>query len=319
LLVNHKIEATLDPGAIDWVRSQSNVQRIVTYRVTTTEIGGKLTGLLGTDVPQLLAAGSLPVKGKIAGPSFDPKSDCLISEPLAGRVHLGVGDSLALPTPSGQRNLRIAGIYYDFGAERGQVMLDRATYADLFHDDTITSLHVTLRPGSDRQKIAGQWMRVLRDKYPVVVSSFGQIQTEVMTVFDRTFMVTSVLSLLAGGVAFCGLAGSLLAVALARRRDYSILTAIGMSGRQTLLWVVAQGLVLAWTSAFVASIGGTVLAFVLSGVIQYRSFGWSIPTEAQPRYWVETFVLATVAALVATIYPVVRLRSIPPAGNLREE
>ena len=67
-----------------------------------------------------------------------------------------------------------------------------------------------------------------------------------LTVFDRTFKVTDVLTWLAGGVAFCGLAGSLLALALARQRDYSVLAAVGMSGRQTAAWVVGQGLLIAW-------------------------------------------------------------------------
>jgi putative ABC transport system permease protein len=138
-------------------------------------------------------------------------------------------------------------------------------------------------------------------------------------VFDRTFKVTDVLSWLAGGVAFCGLAGSLLALSLARQRDYSVLAAVGMSARQTAAWVFGQGVIIAWTSAAVAAVAGTVLAYVLSYVIQYRSFGWSIPTSPQPRFWVESFALATVAAAIAAVYPVYRLRKTPPAASLRQE
>jgi putative ABC transport system permease protein len=58
---------------------------------------------------------------------------------------------------------------------------------------------------------------------------------------------------------------------------------------------------------------------VLSYVIQYRSFGWSIPTGPHPRYWIEAFVTATIAALVASIYPIIRLRHQPPAQGLRQE
>jgi putative ABC transport system permease protein len=145
------------------------------------------------------------------------------------------------------------------------------------------------------------------------------VKTEVMAVFDRTFAVTDVLSWLAGGVAFCGLAGSLLALSLARRRDYSLLAAVGMSAKQTTTWVLTQGLLIALTSAAVAAVAGTLLAYVLSYVIQYRSFGWSIPTTPQPRFWLESLILATLAAVVATIYPVYRLRKVPPADALRQE
>jgi putative ABC transport system permease protein len=140
-----------------------------------------------------------------------------------------------------------------------------------------------------------------------------------MAMFDRTFAVTEVLTWLAGGVAFCGLAGSLLALALARQRDYSVLAAVGMTGRQTIAWVLGQGVIIAWIAAIIASVAGTVLAYVLAYVIQYRSFGWSIPTSAQPRFWLQNLALATVAAAVATIYPAIRLRRTPPASALRHE
>jgi putative ABC transport system permease protein len=322
LLVNHKIDATLDPRIEPWVRSQPEVQRIVAGRSVTTQYAGKPTMLVGTDVAELLSdtggRKSLPIKSKIAAP-FDPADDVLISEPLAGRARVGAGGSIELQSPTGPHRFTVYAVFFDFGSERGQVMLDRRTYAADWKDPSISSLHVRLRPGLDPEQVAGRWDQALRANYPVVAHSFAHVKTEVLAVFDRTFKVTRVLSWLAGGVAFCGLAGSLLALALARQRDYSVLAAIGMSGRQTALWVLAQGLLIAWSAAAVASVAGSVLAYVLAYVIQYRSFGWSIPTTPQPRFWLEIFLLATVAALLAVVYPAHRLRSAPPAMNLRQE
>jgi putative ABC transport system permease protein len=198
-------------------------------------------------------------------------------------------------------------------------MLDRPTFAADFSDNRVNSLHVTLHPGIDRAATAALWSPILRAQYPVIVDTFDTVKTHAMTVFDRTFKVTVVLTWLSGGVAFCGLAGSLLALALARQRDYSILTAIGMSGKQTAAWVLSQGMLIAWSSALVAPLAGTVLAYILAYVIQYRSFGWSIPTHPEPKFWLQNFYLATTAALMAAIYPIHRLRSSPPAANLRPE
>jgi putative ABC transport system permease protein len=167
--------------------------------------------------------------------------------------------------------------------------------------------------------VARAWAAYLRPLYPVVVDTLDDIKVQAMTVFDRTFRVTVVLTWLSGGVAFCGLAGSLLSLALARRRDYGLLAAVGMTGRQLAAWVLAQGLLIAWASALVAAVAGTVLAYVLAYVIQYRSFGWSIPTHAHPRFWAENVAMATVAAVAAAVYPIVRLRATPPAADLRVE
>jgi putative ABC transport system permease protein len=318
LLVNHKVDATLDPRVEQWVRAQPETRRIVEYRARTVELAGKPVMLVGTNVRDVLS--TMAIKNLLTDArEFDPKTDAMISEPLAGRTKLGPGGTLEMRTPTGQRRFRVFGVFYDFGSERGQVMLDRATFAGAWGDDTINSLHVTLSSGSEPEQIAGRWSSELRHEFPVVASSFGQVRGEVLTVFDRTFKITEVLTWLAGGVAFCGLAGSLLALALARQRDYSLLAAVGMSGRQTAIWVLGQGVLIAWVSAAVACVSGTLLAYVLAYVIQYRSFGWSIPASPQPRFWAEDLVLATVAAMVAAVYPVYRLRKLPPAVSLRQE
>jgi putative ABC transport system permease protein len=222
-------------------------------------------------------------------------------------------------SPTGPQTFHAFGIFYDFGTERGQMMLARSTFAVDWQDDRLNSLQIELNPGTDRRNISRQWAAILRPQYPVVVDSFDDIKTQAMTVFDRTFQVTVVLTWLSGGVAFCGLAGSLLALALARQKDYSVLTALGMSGKQLAGWVLGQGVLIAGASAIVAPFAGTILAYVLAYVIQYRSFGWSIPTTPQPRFWMENLLLAIAAALIAAIYPIYRLRSSAPAGSLRSE
>ena len=318
LLVNHKVEATIDPGVRAWVAAQPETARIVEIRSVTAAIAGRPTLLVGTDVGHLLA-NDFPIKSAERGRSFDPRTDLLISEPLSGRTKWAAGDTIELDTPTGRKPFHVYAVFYDFGNERGQIMLDRRTYAAAWDDDALTSIHVRITPGAVPEGVAPRWAAELRPRFPVVVNSYSGVKTEVMKVFDRTFKVTDVLTWLAGGVAFCGLAGSLLALSLARRRDYSVLAAIGMSARQTAVWVVAQGLLIAVVSAGVAAVAGTALAYVLSYVIQYRSFGWSIPTSPQPRFWVEALALAVAAAGVAAVYPVYRLRRTPPAESLRQE
>jgi putative ABC transport system permease protein len=318
LLLYHKVDATLDPKVEDWVRRRPQVARINQYRSIDVPIGGKPTMLVGTDVDEVLK--TLPMKSLAdAKSAFDPSNDALVSEPLAGRIHLSAGDTFEIQSPTGPHRFHVFGIFFDFGTERGQVMLARPNFVADWKDDRLNSLQITLNPGINRTELAREWSAKLRPDFPVVVDSFDGIKSQAMTVFDRTFKVTVVLTWLSGGVAFCGLAGSLLALALARQRDYSVLTALGMSGRQLSGWVLGQGILIAGASAIVAPIAGTVLAYVLAYVIQYRSFGWSIPTTPQPRFWIENFLLAIAAALAAAVYPIYRLRSSPPAGSLRVE
>ncbi len=166
--------------------------------------------------------------------------------------------------------------------------------------------------------MAGRWQQGLSGK-AVVVRSFVGLKSDILGIFDRTFKVTDVLAWLAGGIAFCGLAGALIALSLARAKEYAILTSLGMSQRQTAIWLLAEGLLIALTAAAVAIVAGTVLAYILADVIQYRSFGWSIPTALRPRFWLSTCVLATLAALLASVYPLRMLKKMRPARSLRQE
>ena len=318
LLVRHKIDATLDPRVPEFFLSQPQVQRVVQYRLRQVALDRKSAMLMGADVRPVIK--TLPMKQLLASAdAFDPGADALISEPLAGRLHLSLGDSLNFSTPTGPRAFRVFGVFYDFGNERGSVMIDRATYAADWRDLRVTSLYVTLKPGEDATALAATWSAQLRRDYPVVVNTSRTVRGEVLQIFDQTFAVTEVLTWLAGGVAFCGLAGSLLALTLSRQREYSVLAAIGMTDRQISVWIVTQGLIIATSAAVVASAAGTLLAFVLAFVIQYRSFGWSIPTQPQPRFWLQNLALALLAAVVAAIYPVIRARRLAPAGGLRYE
>lgn len=314
LQINHKADATLDPGVAEWILRQPLARRVVANRLATISLGGKPTLVTATNVAATLER--LPIKSHLSIP-FDPLKDILISEPLAGRLKLSAGDSLQLETPSGNQTFLIHDVFFDFGNERGQIILELPVYASLWHDERINSLHVNLPTGTDRQAVARTWAQSLQREYPVVVNSFDGVKSEALRVFDRTFAITVVLTWLSGAVAFCGLTGSLLALSLARRKDYSILAAVGMSGSQTAAWVVGQGLLIAIVSALIAPLSGTLLADVLANVIQYRSFGWSIPTHPQPAFWTQNLWLACAAAIVAAIYPIYRLKQSPPAVSLR--
>ncbi len=46
-----------------------------------------------------------------------------MSEQLARRTGLGVGDRLALPAPGGAWDVAVAGVYPDYGNPEGQVMV----------------------------------------------------------------------------------------------------------------------------------------------------------------------------------------------------
>jgi putative ABC transport system permease protein len=64
---------------------------------------------------------------------------------------------------------------------------------------------------------------------------------------------------------------------------------------------------------------GLALAAGLIFVVNRRSFGWSMDLQIFPIVLMEAVALAVVAALLAGIYPAIRMAMSSPAEALREE
>jgi putative ABC transport system permease protein len=62
-----------------------------------------------------------------------------------------------------------------------------------------------------------------------------------------------------------------------------------------------------------------VLAWILVFIINRRSFGWTLQMHLEPAPFVQAFVLAVTAALLAAIYPAWRLSRMQAAEALRGE
>src|SRR5258708_35598935 len=104
-----------------------------------------------------------------------------------------------------------------------------------------------------------------------------------MRIFERTFVITRVLYLLAAGVAAVGLVSALLAWELERSRELAILRALGLTPRGTALLVLAQTTFMGVAALLAAIPAGLLTALGLTGVINRPAFGWPIHRHLTPR------------------------------------
>jgi putative ABC transport system permease protein len=159
----------------------------------------------------------------------------------------------------------------------------------------------------------------LAGRAELLVSSNRGLRENALVVFDRTFAITVALQLLATVVAFIGIFSTLMSLQLERIREIGVLRATGMTRRQ--LWRLSlweTGLVGA-TAGLLAMPTGFVLALILIYIINLRSFGWTLEMRLLPEEFVQAFLVALVAALLAGIYPAWRIGQTQPAAALRSE
>jgi putative ABC transport system permease protein len=243
----------------------------------------------------------------------------LVSEPFAFRHRLPErGASVELLTDRGPKVFPVAGVFYDYATESGLVLISRNVYQRHWDDRAVSSLGVYVAEGHAIDDVVGD-LRAALSGTALMVTSHRALRTRALEVFDRTFAVTQALRLLAIGVAFIGVWSALLALQIERTRELATLEVLGLSQGQS--W----GLTLLETGLMGAVAGllslpmGWILAFILVNVINVRSFGWTMRLEADPWLFAQALAVSIVAAVLASVYPMVRLRRRPLAAALRSE
>ncbi|MBK1618306.1 hypothetical protein CKO42_07595 [Lamprobacter modestohalophilus] len=244
----------------------------------------------------------------------------LISQPLAYRRQLQVGDDLELFTTSGWQSFEIGAIFQDYGSDSGTLILPRSLYAEKWDDPAVSSFGISLADEADADAVSQQVETLLAQlDITTSVQTNRAIRELSLDIFDQTFTITKVLRLLAIGVAFVGILSALMALELERARDYAVLRATGMTRGQLRALILIQTSAMGLAAGLFAIPLGLAMGDLLISVINLRSFGWTMPMQVQPQTLISGLVLAWLAAIFAGIYPAIRAARAVPARALREE
>lgn len=311
----------LQAATLAALRVTPGVAAVSTYRRVTIDLSGRPIQLVAVELAPAAQAGYHLIDGNPAEAwrAFQTGESVLISEPLAYRQRLGVGDSLTLATAEGQRKFAVAGVYLDYGSEHGRILLHRPSYQRYWHDAEIASAAVFAVEGENLATLRERLQERLGRLQPLMIRPNRDIQNRTLEIFDRTFTITNVLRLLAILVAVVGVLSALSALQLERAREFAVLRATGMTAREIGGLVSLQTGFMGMIAGLLAVPVGLLLAAVLIFVINRRAFGWSLPFQVDSWLLLETVGLAIGAALLAGLYPIWRMARARPADALRTE
>ncbi|MBX3049688.1 MAG: ABC transporter permease [Anaerolineales bacterium] len=241
----------------------------------------------------------------------------MISEPLANRLELGMGDVIELQTPGGLRAFPIAAVFRDYTSSRGNVTMWQPQYQTIWNDPSISAFSLLLETGTDPEAVVEELRQAFNATQFLNIRSNAGLRAETLEVFDRTFLISSALELITTAVAFVGVLSAMLALLLEKQRQMGVLKAIGMSLRQlwglTLLETGLMGLV----AGLLALPTGYFVAQILLQIINKRSFGWALDLRLTPQPFVEALLIAVAAALLAGLYPAHRASQRSAADAMR--
>lgn len=319
--ISSRAEGSLDAGVVARLSAVSGVAGRSTYRSTELITADGLLRLVALDLHPRgeRAFRFLQGDAPTAFTAFRTGGAVLVSEPYAYRNDVAVGDSIRLDTDVGEAALSVAGVFRDYGSERGVVMMARSTWDGLFDDDRITSLGFFLEEGVEVEGVVSAMQAAAGPGQAVVVRSNSALREASLEVFDRTFAITAVLRALAFVVAFIGVLSALMALQLERSRELGVLRANGLTPAQVWTMVTTQTGLVGLIAGLLAVPVGLLLAVVMIEVVNRRSFGWTLDMQVGGDLLLQAVGLALTGALLAGLYPAWKMARTSPALALREE
>ncbi len=320
-LISSRAQGTLAPGLVTRLTTAPGVAGFSTYREAMLETGEGPVRIVALQLdPRGEAAFSFRAGGGERGfNAFRSGGGVFLSEPLAYRRRLSVGDSIRLPTDGGEMAFPVVGIFYDYGSERGVIMMSRGTYEGRWRDRGITSLGLFLEDGAQVDPTVLELRSLAGTDQLLEIRSNRTLKEASLDIFDRTFQITGVLRLLALLVAFIGVLSALMALQFERARELGVLRANGLTPGQVWKLVTTQTGIMGLVAGVLAVPAGLVLALVMIFVVNKRSFGWTLQLSVGPEILAQAVLLSVAGALLAGILPAWRMARTSPAEALREE
>ena len=243
-----------------------------------------------------------------------------VSEPYAYHNDKSIGSTIRLHTSEGEREFRIAGIYYDYrNSANGKVMMSSSAYNRYWNDVNVTGIGVTAADGVAVSDLKTAISRAIGNAAEVEIRSNAELKAAALEVFERSFAITSVVHALSIAVAFVGVLSALMAMQMERSTEFGTLRAIGFTPTQVWLMFTTQTGMMGIAAGLLAVPLGLIQGAVLIFVVNRRSFGWSMDMEIYPMMLAQAVVIAAAAALLASVYPAFRMSRSSPAEVLHEE
>ena len=300
----------------DWLSARGDVQAVLLGGRAETQLGGAPIDVLGLpdhatyrDHWPVLQSEGDAWKQLVSGQAG------FVSEQLSRRLGLSVGDHIDVPGPGGDWPITIVGIYADYGNPKGQIAVNVAALSRHFPATPLTRLAVRTDPANIPVLISA-----LSDKFGFDGRNLmdqATVKRESTDIFNRTFAVTGALNAFTLGVAGIALLTSLLTLANSRLPQLAPLWAIGITRRRLAAIELLKTLAVAAITALLALPLGLLVAWCLIAIVNVKAFGWRLPFQVFPLELVKLLVVAVLAALAASLLPVIRLARMQPAHLVR--
>lgn len=278
-------EAVSTLGRIDYMVQTTPGDEFPFRQLLPLEIGQQIRGLPG--VERVIAGqfayanmlgGRTLVQG-LSGPSNTPAyqlasdtarralldgTGAVVSTLFAKQHKLGVGEMLALPTPNGEKPLKVVDIVNFVSADAGLVAIGLDELQQWFARPGASFYEVMALPNADAAELHAALEKTVRDApFPVYVMTGSDMVAATKSAVQQIGALASALQWIVALVAALAVLNTLMLAVVERKRELGILRALGASRR-----FVSQ---LIFADAVGVSVVGAVTGVTVGVLLQFLS------------------------------------------------
>ena len=149
-------ERSLPPTWLTVLATIPGVAAVDSYRDVRVEVNGQRVAIVSRDLRLHAQRSRYLVRQGDSSEQLVRAADTrglLVSEVLANRLGVEEGSTLEILTPSGPARFPIVAVFYDYSTDGGKLLMDRALYQSLWHDELVTVFPVYMSAGSSIDRV----------------------------------------------------------------------------------------------------------------------------------------------------------------------
>jgi putative ABC transport system permease protein len=225
-----------------------------------------------------------------------------VSEAMVDLYGYHSGRRVALPVGSKLHEFVVAGVWRDYARQSGAIQMRLSDYRMVSGDANANDGALWLQSGVTPAQAIATLQRLPFGK-ALDFAEPGEIRALSLKIFDRSFAVTYLLEMVAVVIGLFGVAATFSAQTLARAKEFGMLRHIGVTRRQILAVLAAEGGLLTALGIAIGFVLGASISLILVFIVNPQSFHWTmqlhVPWEGLAGVALLLLVSAALTALLA--------------------
>lgn len=241
-----------------------------------------------------------------------------ISEVIAEKYGVKVGDQLTLKTRESDKAFKVAAVVLDFSNQGLVVTGNLSDLEKYFEVEDVNTFYVNAAEGVDISETIRQIKEGYQEDYQLIIESNSAIKERADALMQQAFSMFDVLGILAVMVAALGVLNTLSMSVVERTREIGMLRSMGMTRFQVVKMILAEAGLMGLIGGLLGLGLGLLLTRILlaaMGAMSGYNLEFIVPTKA---LWM-SIVVALVTSQLAALLPAIRAAKTPMLSAIHYE